>query len=904
MKKKVLKITGITLLVFIVLIAAIPFLLEGKIADIIKKKVNSGINATLDFEDANLSLIKSFPNANVELKNLALVNKAPFEGDTLFASKEIELKMSIKELFKSAEEPIAIQSLTIDDAKLHIKLDEAENANYDIALEDEASTATATDEASNNFTLALDSYEITNTEIIYDDFATGLHLVISEMNHSGTGDLSLENSELKTLTDALVSLEMDSIQYLNKNKIYLDALIGIDLNENKYSFLENKALVNQLPLVFDGFIKTNEENQEVDITFKTPSSDFKNFLAVIPEAYSKNIEDVQTTGNFEVSGQFKGIVDETHIPTFNIKMNSENASFKYPDLPKAVQNVFIDTEINNTTGKSEDTYVDIKKLSFTIDQDKFNLNSRISDLLGNTKVSAHMDGRINLANISQAYPLPADYNLKGIMNADVTTAFDMASLEKKQYQNTKTSGTVNINDFEYASEELKNPVVVSSADLTFNPQTVSLNSFKGKMGSTDFSTTGTLTNLLGFMFNDENVEGNFKLTSNTFALNDFMMEDEEATKKGEPKESGETPTSSSDERIRIPSFLDCTIDASANTVLYDNLSLKNVEGTLTISDETATLKNFKSNLFGGVLGVAGSVSTKGKTSTFDMDLGMNDFNIGESFKSLEMFKVLTPIAKALEGKLNSDIKISGNLKEDFTPNLATISGGLIAELLSTQIDTDNAPLLSALGSKLNFLDIKNLDLSDLKTALSFKNGAVNVEPFTLNYKDIAINVDGSHTFDRQLQYKATLEVPAKYLGSDVNKLIAQLDDSSLEDVTIPVVASIGGNYTSPTVSTDLSSGVTKLTKQLVEIQKQKLLNKGKDSAKDLLGGVFKNDEKDSTKTKTPGVRETLGSLLGGTKNDSTKVDSTEIKKDPVEKAAKSILGGLLGKKKEKDTIKQ
>lgn len=898
MKRKFLKITGITLLVLVALIIALPLLLEGKIADIIKNKVNNSINATLDFEEASLSLLKSFPNANVELTNTSLVNKTPFEGDTLFASGRIELKMSIKELFKTAEEPIAIKSLKLDKAKLHIKVDEAENANYDIAQEDESNAETSSEETSNNFTLALDAYEITNTEIIYDDFATGIHLLISEMNHSGTGDLSLENSQLKTLTDALVSFEMDSTKYLNNNKLFLDALIGIDLKNNKYSFLENKALVNQLPLVFDGFVQVNEENQEVDITFKTPSSDFKNFLAVIPEAYSKNIENVQTTGNFEVNGQFKGIVDDTHIPTFNIKINSENASFKYPDLPKAVRNVFIDTEINNTTGITEDTYVDIKKLSFTIDQDKFNLNSRIKDLLGNTKVNAHMDGKINLANISQAYPVPEDYDLKGILNADVTTAFDMASLEKKQYQNTKTSGTMELTGFEYASEELKNPVVVNTASVTFNPQTVSLNSFEGKTGGTDFSTTGTLTNLLGFMFNNENVEGNFKLTSNIFALNDFMVEENDAD--GE-EGAGETSPSGADERIKIPSFLDCTIDANANTVLYDNLTLKNVAGTLIIKDETATVKDLKSDLFGGTLGVTGSVSTKEEISTFNMDLGMNNFNISESFSSLDLFKVLAPLANALQGKLNSDVKISGNLKEDFTPNLATISGGLLAELLSTKVDAKNAPLLSALDSKLSFLDTKDLDLSDLKTALSFDNGSVKVKPFTINYKDIAVNVDGSHTFDKQLQYKATLDVPAKYLGNEVNNLIAQMDDSSLEELTIPVVANIGGNYASPTVSTDLSYGVSKLTKQLVDIQKQKLLNQGKDTAKDLLSDVFKNDDKDSTKTQSSGVKEALGSLLGGTKKDSTKVDSSATKEDPTKKAVNSVLGGLFGKKK-KDTV--
>ncbi len=900
MKKKVLKITSITLLVLLAIIIAVPLFLQGKIEEIIKTKVNNNINATLDFEKANLSLLKSFPNANVGLSKLSLVNKAPFEGDTLFSSSEIELAMSIKELFKSADEPIVIKTLNIDGAKLHIKADAEGNANYDIAKGSEEAVSTTPEASSDNFTLNMDSYSITNSEIIYEDLASGMLLDISEMNHSGTGDLSLEKSELKTLTDALVSFEMDSTRYLNKNKINLDALIGIDLSENKYTFLENKAMINQLPLVFDGFVKVNDDNQEVDITFKTPSSDFKNFLAVIPEAYASNIENVQTTGNFEVNGEFKGVVDDEHIPTFKIAINSENASFKYPDLPKSVRNVYIDTEINNETGITEDTYVNINRLSFLIDEDKFNLNAKIRELMGNTKVNAHMDGSINLANISKAYPVPDDYNLKGILNADVTTAFDMASLEKKQYQNTKTSGKASVSGFEYASEELKNPVAINTAAVTFNPNTVTLNSFKGKTGSTDFDAKGTLTNLLGFMFNNENIEGNFTLASNQFALNDFMVEETETVEtEGSEKEKKSTPTG--EERIKIPSFLDCTIEASANTVVYDNLNLKNVKGTLLIKDETATVKNLTSNLFGGTLGLSGSVSTKQENSTFDVNLGMNNFNIGESFAGLELFKVLTPLASALNGKLNSDIKISGNLLDDFTPNLATISGNLLAELLNPKVDAQKAPLVSALDSKLSFLNTKEINLDGLKTALTFDNGSVKVKPFTLKYKDMAIDVNGSHTFDKQMNYSATLNVPAKYLGTEVTKLIAQLNDDSLGEVTVPVTANIGGNFTNPSVSTDLTSSVKTLTSKLVEMQKQKLLNKGKDKAKDLLSDAFKKDKSDTTTTKSDGVKEAIGNILGGKKGTETTDTTKTEKKDEVKDAAKSILGGLLGKKK-KDTV--
>ena len=240
-----------------------------------------------------------------------------------------------------------------------------------------------------------------------------------------------------------------------------------------------------------------------------------------------------------------------------------------------------------------------------------------------------------------------------------------------------------------------------------------------------------------------------------------------------------------------------------------------------------------------------------------------------------------------------------------------ISGNVLAHLLQADLDPKKADFLNKIGEKLSFLKPENLNLKGLKTALSFENGQVKVKPFTLNYKDIAVNVDGSHTFDKKLNYKATMELPAKYLGNEVNNLIAKIDDRSLDDLTIPVIANIGGNYSSPAVTTDLTGGVKSLTTKLIEIQKQKLVNKGKDKAKDLLGDVFgkKTTEKDSTKTEASTeekAKDILGGILGKGKKDSTEVktDTLPPKKEEevVKEKAKDILGGLLGRKKKKDSI--
>jgi len=904
MKKKVVKIAaGIVLLLVVILIAA-PFVLEGKIGQIIKTKVNNGINGSFDFAEADLSLFRSFPNAELRINDVVLLNNAPFEGDTLFKAGQIDLTLSIYELFKDASDPIQLKSLSVDRAFLKIQYNEAEQANYDIAKE--AGTAGG-DNSNSGFTLDLQEYVLSRSRVVYNDMAGGMYVEVSGIEHRGSGDLSLKKSELQTTSEALVSLRMDDTEYLNKQEVALDALIGIDLETFTFTFLKNSGRINQLPLVFEGYVQVADDYNDLDITFQTPSSDFKNFLALFPEQYSKNIKDVETKGNFMVDGEFKGRQDETHIPTFRIDIRSDNASFKYPDLPKAVESIVIAAEVVNETGLLEDTYVTVEKASFGIDQDRFAMNAKVWDLSGNTKVNAQVDANMNLANLSRAYPYAAEKDLKGLLKAKVFTAFDMASLEKKQYAKTRTAGQLSIDGFEYSNKELTAPVQFETIAMDFKPERVTLNKMQGTMGKTDFNLSGTLNNLLGFMFNKEEVEGNFNLVSNMFSLNDFMVTESENSEEKNTKSSEEAGS------IKIPSFLDCTINAKAQTVLYDNLVLKNVEGVLRIKDETATLSNLTSSLFNGKLALNGEVSTKEETPTFAMRLGAEQFQLSEAFTELTLLKVLAPVASALQGKLNSTIQISGNLSPEFTPELATITGDVLAELFETRISPDKANVLNAMATQLNFFKPEKLDLNGIKTALSFKDGVVTIKPMTFNYQDIGVTVNGSHSFDKNLNYKATLQVPAKYLGSDVSNLIAKIDDSSLQNLTIPVVVSIGGLYSSPKVTTDLTSGVNDLTASLIAIQKQKLVNQGTEKASTVIEGLLagRKGKIDTTTTETSttdAVKETLGGILKANtkKSDTARKDSTATttNNDAVKEAAKSVLGGLLKKKKKDTAVKK
>ncbi|MBV7269420.1 AsmA family protein [Winogradskyella luteola] len=874
--KKLFKIIGIILLIFIAILIAIPFVLESKIDAIVQNYADENLDADLSFDDISLSLISSFPKAEVSVENLKITNRAPFKDETLATAKSLSFEMPIAQLFKGTEEPLVVNEIIADEMLLTLKTNKNGTTNYDIVKENE-NASVAKDTTSTGFSFDIENYELNNSAFTYIDESSNTNLYATEINHNGKGIFSGEQSQLDTKTEAKISMSIDSTEYLSNNIIKLDALIDLDLEQEKYTFKENKGFINALPLEFQGFVQMVEEGQQIDISFRNPESSFKDFLAVIPKEYAKNIEDVNTTGNFTVNGIIKGLVSEETIPTLDINMRSDNASFKYPDLPKSVKNIMIDASVKNTTGNVDDTYVDVNKLDFKIDEDVFKSEAHIKNLTGNMLVNANLDGVLNLANITKAYPIELENQLSGILRGTLNTAFDMNAIETNAYQRIKNNGSISVSDFIFSSEDIVNPIQINKADLTFKPGTVSLNSFDAITGKSDFSATGTINNLLGFLLSDKKLQGNFNVNSNTFAISDFMVEDETASETS-------NKTTSDEESLKIPDFLDCTITANANTVIYDNLNLKNVKGQLRIKDQNANLQNMTTDLFNGQLGISGNVSTKGAKPKFDMKLAMQQFDISQSFKDLDMLKALAPIAKVVQGKLNSTIDLSGFLDENFSPDLSTISGNALAEVFTSNIDVSKSPLLAGLDNKLNFIDFKELQ-KYIKTKLSFENGQVSLKPFTVKYKDIPIEISGMHTFANNMQYDVVFQVPAKYLGGEVNRLIGKINDPEVDNIAIPVTANINGSFSSPNISTDLTSGVSNLTKQLVEIQKQKLLGQGKDKINDILGGVLggnSNDKKtDSTKTIT----------------DSTKQDP----KDTIKEGVNSVIGGLLGgKKKKKD----
>ncbi|WP_124979323.1 AsmA-like C-terminal region-containing protein [Nonlabens xiamenensis] len=902
--KKLFKILGVLLLTLVVLIIAAPFFLQDQIAEIIKNKLNASMDAQIDFAEVDLSLFRAFPDARLSIDDLSIINNAPFQGDTLFYGKEVKLDLPIGDLFNNASDPIHINELIVNEAVSRLYVNEEGRANWEITKES-PNTAVADTSSTAGFSFDLKHYEFNNSELTYHDKSSKNKLVLSGLNHSGNGDFSLATSTLDTYTEALVLYSLDDIEYLSGQKVRLEADILMDLENQKYTFQENQAFVNDLELGLDGFVDLEEDYTMVDLSFDTPSSDFSNFFALIPETYRQNMEGITTTGEFIVQGMIKGEVDDNRIPKMDIQISSNNASFKYPDLPQKVTNINIDARLKNETGNVDDTFLDIAQTSFNIGGDRLSGSAMITNLTTNMNVDLIAKGNLDFNNLKQAFPLPENTDLNGQMALDIAAQFDMESIEKQRYDRINTKGTASLTDFVYMGEALTKPLNIQQANLDLSTARIKLKDFSARTGNTDLQVNGTIDNLIGFMIQDQDLKGVFNLQSNSFDTADFMTQTEVSPAQ---KANSTTQTSTgaqTEEAIQIPAFLDATLDFQAGTVYYDGLTLKNVSGVATVRDETLTLNNTMTNIFDGSIGVNGSVSTKGTTPTFNMALDMKNLDIAQSFDGFDMFKNFVPIISALNGKINTDITLNGSLDQELSPILNTLVGDAFAKILTKDINAENNPLLGKLDEKLSFIDLDKWDLSEITTKLDFKDGAVQVQPFDFNIKGIKATASGRHSLTNEMDYTLNLDVPARYFGKEGANLLSKLEAKDIENITVPVPVSFGGSFQTPKINVNLDTAVKNLTAQIVEIQKQRLKDKGEDALGGAIDDIIQgNNPLDGIKDRIRGNADSTRTTTKDSTRINTTKDPNKEAEDKLKETAGGLIRGLLGRKStEQDTTK-
>ena len=76
--KRILKWSGISFLLLLLLIIIAPFIFKDKIIEIVREEANNNVNAKVNFGEFDLTLFSSFPDFRFKINNVSVIGVDAF----------------------------------------------------------------------------------------------------------------------------------------------------------------------------------------------------------------------------------------------------------------------------------------------------------------------------------------------------------------------------------------------------------------------------------------------------------------------------------------------------------------------------------------------------------------------------------------------------------------------------------------------------------------------------------------------------------------------------------------------------------------------------------------------------------------------------------------------------------
>ena len=582
--KKIFIGLGILLVVLVGALAAIPYFFKDRLTEEVKILINESINAEVDFADVNLSVFRHFPDLTLSLQDLSVVGVDRFKGVPLAEIPSFAITLDLLSLFK--DQGVKVENIEVLQPRVKVHVLPDGTANYNIAKATSTNENTSTT-SNGNYLLALKSYTIEKASVLYNDQLTNTLLNIEGLNHAGSGAFSSQVFDLDTETSIeKLDVSYQGVDYLNQAIADLKAIFHIDQSSNTYTLKENELRVNELLLKADGDVKLLKSGYGLNLALSAPSNQFKDLLSLIPGAYLEGYEDVKADGSFAFAGTVNGEYNSSTntLPNYRFDLSIQDGDVQYPGLPLGIKGINAQALIDQSSSNLDDLKVDISDFKLQIGSNpiagRFKLTSPISD----PNVDTRIKGKLDLKELSLAFPLPQIKTLTGVIEADLAAKARMSQLDRGDYEAVEMQGSAQAQNILVNMDAYPN-VAVPQASIKLAPSAISFDAPGLQLGKSDLSAKGKITNFLAFFSPDKTMEGDINLKSNYFLADEWVPEASGSDNMAPVStDSTQTPSQIFD-RFRF------AVDADVKQIDYADYRIKNSKVKGVISPNELVVQN-------------------------------------------------------------------------------------------------------------------------------------------------------------------------------------------------------------------------------------------------------------------------------------------------------------------------
>ncbi|MDZ7878209.1 MAG: AsmA-like C-terminal region-containing protein [Saprospiraceae bacterium] len=706
---------GVALVLFIAAAVAIPYFFKDKILIKVKETINKDLNATVDFQDIDISAFRHFPKISVALKGLDVTGAGDFEGVKLIHTEGLDLALNFWSVWNGGN-PYEVNSVHLERPFIQVISLADGTANYSITKPKPPSEPTA-------FKLSLEKYTIDNGTLIYDDRGLGFYAALKGVNHNGSGEMTADVYDLttETLVDSL-SVNYGGAKYLSNAKTNLKTIVNADMKNMKFTLKETDAKINDLKMNLEGWTQLKGDDILMNMAFKAPSNNFKDFLSIIPAAYTKNYSDVTASGTFNFDGFVKGTYNSTKVPpqypAFKINLAVQNAAFQYPKLPMGASELNTQLSINLPTSNFNDLIFDLNTFHAKLGANPIDAVLHLRTPVSDPNVDLKAKGTLNLADVPKFLPLEDVQNLSGVINMDIVLKTLMSHIDKKQYDQVNMNGNLGVNNMNVKLAN-KPAVFINNLAMKFTPNYVGVDNFTGKMGKSDIQASGTIDNILAFFSTNKTMTGNVNFNANLLDANEWITPEPAAKTdvKTDVKIGAATPSVKEPSAKAEKPFdrFDFKVKGAIGKLIYEKYDIQNSAASGHFTPNRFILDNFKTQI--GNSDIAGNGTLTGVFDwLFDDKMLGGTVNLTSNMMDLNQFMTETP-------KPSTEVAAVNVATEPFR----------VPENIDVEVN-----------AKMGRVLYTNMDMRNVAGKLEVKNQAVTFDNVSANTLGGNVNLKGGY----------------------------------------------------------------------------------------------------------------------------------------------------------------
>lgn len=750
---RIAKWAGIVLAVLLLLAVVFVALFQDKIGQLVLNNFKDSLKTELKVEEMELSLIGSFPNASVNLKNVEIKDNTG-DDSNLLKAETLSFRFG---LFSLITGNYKLKSVVIENAELFVLKERNGKMNYDIFKETEGDE-TASSEESTDMNLSIKAASVNNMKVIYIDELADQEIALRIDDANLSGDFESERFAIKSDASMFSGyVEMDGEKYFVGKEISYNAGIDIDSKNGKYTFDKVSLTIEDNIFNLDGFIENKGDYLDMDLIADGVNCRLGSLLNLVPDAFRDYLAGFDTRSDIDFHADIEGKYSSTQQPRVDVEMGFANGKVTHPDLYSTLKNVTFKAVFSNGKERTNrSAFFDIQDFKARLDGKPIGLKFKMTDL-DNPKIDFSFNGELSLAGAYGMFGKQFNngggninikgINLKGRLNDMLSTnridrvdmsgkiAFDKAYLKTKKEYISLSNGLLSFQDNTLDIERLK--IEGAGSDITIN------GAFSNFIPVFFADSINSKNARLGFdaQLNSENVD--FERILSIFSIEDEIAYVTEA-------EADVIQNEQSKKREFIANFLDGTFVANVKSFSYGRLKGKNFRGALDFENRIMRIKGLRADAMDGNFEINGKVYFK-EAPYMETYIDCNSIDIEKFFYECYNFGQEVITSENLKGDLNSLILVKaywddkGNFRDDKLYALAdaTITNGELVDF----------EMMYQFSKYVKLKDLERIKFTETRNQFEIKNKEFLMPAMFIRSNAMNILISGKHSFEHDMDYK-------------------------------------------------------------------------------------------------------------------------------------------------------